>query len=287
MVQSLDGAWQATQSGKDDWLPANVPGCIHTDLLAAGKIPDPFFGDNEYAVAWVAKTDWVYRRTFMADEGLLAEERVFLECDGLDTLAAIRLNGEEIARTDNMFRSYPFDVTGKVYQGENAIEIEFASPVNYVTSKLDDDPLVISPSHSIPGSPYLRKAPYQWGWDWGPKLPTSGIWRSIRLAGYSAARIEDVRVTQVHGRTRVEVHIEADIERFSDAELVLRARLTSPDGVVLEEEDNLGTDGTCGAVDFLVEDPALWWPNGYGEQNLYRLELSLTPRGGGPGRGSG
>ena len=285
MNQPLDGAWQVTQTGKDDWLPAVVPGCIHTDLLAAGKIPDPFFGDNEYAVAWVAKTDWIYRRTFMADEGLLAEERVFLECDGLDTLATIRLNGEEIARTDNMFRSYRFDVTGKVHQGENAIEIEFASPVNYVTSKLEEDPLVISPSHSIPGSPYLRKSPCQWGWDWGPKLPTSGIWRSIRLAGYSAARIEDVRVTQVHGRTRVEVHVEAEIERFSDAELVLRARLTSPDAVVLEEEDNLGTDGTCGAVDFLVENPILWWPNGYGEQPLYELDVSLTPGGGGPGRG--
>ena len=276
IAQSLDGAWEVTQSGKDDCIPSEVPGCIHTDLLTAGRIPDPFFGDNEYKTAWVAKTDWVYRRTFMADEALLAETAIFLECDGLDTLATIRLNGEEIARTDNMFRRYRFDVTGKVHEGENAIEFEFASPVNYVTSKLEKDPLVISPGHSIPGSPYLRKSPCQWGWDWGPKLPTSGIWRSIRLTGYSSGRIADVRVSQVHGRTRVEVHVEADVERFSDAELVLRARLTSPDGVVLEEEDSLGADGTCGAVDFLVEDPALWWPNGYGEQPLYRLEVTLS-----------
>ena len=278
-TQSLDGAWQVTQTGKDDWIPASVPGCIHTDLLAAGRTPDPFFGDNEYKEAWVAQTDWIYRRTFTADEALLAEERLILECDGLDTRATIKLNGEEIARADNMFRRHRFDVTGNIHAGENTLEVEFASPVNYVTAKLDEDPLVISPSHSIPGSPYLRKSPCQWGWDWGPKLPTSGIWRSIRLAGYSAARIKDVRVTQVHGRTRVEVHVEADIERFSDAGLVLRARLTSPDGVILEEEDGLGTDGTCGAVDFLVEDPALWWPNGYGKQPLYRLEVSLSESG--------
>ncbi|MCX6376909.1 MAG: hypothetical protein NTU88_12910, partial [Armatimonadetes bacterium] len=276
-AQSLDGEWQLSKLGADEWIPAAVPGCVHTDLMAAGVIPDPFEGDNEKRVAWVAETDWVYRRSFSADEALLAEERVFLECDGFDTLATIRLNGEEIARSENMHRSYRLDVTGRLRPGENEIELEFASPVNYVRPKIGRG-LVTFPGDSIPGAPYLRKAMYQWGWDWGPKLPTSGIWRSIRLAGYSAARIEDVRIRQVHGRTRVEVHVETEIERFSDAGLVLRARLTSPDGVVLEEERNLGADGICGAVDFLVEDPKLWWPNGYGEHALYELEVELLER---------
>ena len=275
-VRSLNGEWQLSKSGADDWIPANVPGCVHVDLVRAGVIPDPFFGDNEARVAWVAETDWVHRRTFEADEALLAHERVFLECDGLDTLAAIRLNGQQIGRTDNMHRRYKLDVTGKLNAGANTVEVEFTSPVNYVTRKIGEG-LVRSPSHSIPGSPYLRKAMYQWGWDWGPKLPTSGIWRHIRLVGYSGGKLEDIRVSQVHGRTRVEVHVEAKIERFSDASLMIRARLTSPDGVVLEEADNLGTDGTCGEVDFLVEDPALWWPNGYGDQALHRLEVELIP----------
>ena len=274
-LQSLDGEWQLSKLGADEWIPAEVPGCVHTDLMAAGVIPDPFIGDNEKRVAWIAETDWVYRRSFIADEALLAEERIFLECDGLDTLATIRLNGDEIARTDNMHRSYRFDVTGRLRPGENEIEIEFASPVNYVRPKIGQG-LVTFPGDSIPGAPYLRKAMYQWGWDWGPKLPTSGIWRGIRLAGYSAARIEDVRVRQVHGRTRVEVHVEAEIERFSYAGLIVRARLTSPDGVVLEEAQDLAADGICGAVDFLVEDPKLWWPNGYGEQALYALEIWLV-----------
>lgn len=274
-LQSLDGEWQLSRLGADEWISATVPGCVHTDLIAAGVIPDPFIGDNEKRIAWIAETDWVYRRSFIADEALLAEERVILECDGLDTLATIRLNGEEIARTDNMHRSYRLDVTGKVRAGENEIQIEFASPVNYVRPMIGQG-LVKYPGDSIPGSPYLRKAMYQWGWDWGPKLPTSGIWRGIRLAGYSAARIRDVHVRQVHGRTRVEVHVEAEIERFSGAGLIVRARLTSPDGVVLEEEHNLGSDGICGAVDFLVEDPKLWWPNGYGQQPLYALEIWLV-----------
>ena len=276
-TQTLDGEWQLSKSGVEEWSPATVPGSVHTDLQAARVIPDPFYGDNELKVAWVAQTDWTYRRTFTPDEMLLAQDKVFLECDGLDTLATLRLNGEEIARTDNMHRRYTFDVTGKLNPGENTIEVEFASPVNYVNQRLDSDPLVITPGHSLPGSPYLRKAPYQWGWDWGPKLPTSGIWRHIRLAGYSYAKLEDIRVKQVHGRTRVEVHVEAQVERFTDAGLMVRARLTSPDGTVLEEQDNLGTDGTCGAVDFLVEDPKLWWPNGYGDQPLYILEVELIP----------
>src|ERR1043166_528062 len=105
----LDGSWQVRQGGTTEWIPAAVPGCIHTDLLAAKKIPDPFFRDNERLVQWVGETNWIYKRSFLASADFLKHERVLLHCDGLDTLATIRINGEEIGRADNMFRTWEFD----------------------------------------------------------------------------------------------------------------------------------------------------------------------------------
>ncbi len=277
-IQSLDGEWQASRNGADEWIPVTVPGSIHVDLIKQGLIPDPTVGDNEVKVGWVAESDWLYRTTFRADDELLQCERVFLECDGIDTLSTICLNGEVIANTDNMHLRYRFDVTGRLQAGENTLDVAIASPVEYALMRTaEDEDLVITPSDSIPGSPYIRKAMYQWGWDWGPKIPTSGIWRSIRLAGSSTARIDDIKVTQLHGNTRVEVHLEVQVERFTNAGIMAHARLTSPDGIVLEEEDNLCEDGTCGLIDFLVDNPKLWWPNGMGEHPLYDLEVWLEP----------
>jgi beta-mannosidase len=277
-LQSLDGDWRVSKVGTDDWYPAVVPGCIHTDMMASEVIPDPFVGDNEQKVGWVAETDWIYKRDFQPDADLLACERVFLQCDGLDTLANIRINETEVARTDNMHRRYEFDVTEALRPGVNTIEVQFDSPVEWVQSMIAVAPLVISPSDSIPGSPLLRKAMYQWGWDWAPKLPTSGIWRSIRLVGHSIGGIADVSVHQLHGRTRVELSVRAAIERLStNAELTVRARLTSPNGTILEESETVPADSSEALLDFLIDDPELWWPNGYGAQPLYILDVYLIP----------
>ena len=134
--QSLTGQWQFRQSGTDAWLPAQVPGGVHTDLLALDRIPDPFVGDNEKHVQWVAETDWQYRYSFTCSRDLLAEETVWLVCDGLDTLATVSLNGQEVGRTDNMFRQYRWDVTALLHKAEgtgeaaeNELLIAFASPV--------------------------------------------------------------------------------------------------------------------------------------------------------------
>src|SRR5690242_19647209 len=116
---SLDGEWQVRQTGSEEWLPACVPGGAHTDLLAAGRIPDPFAGDEEKRVQWVAKQDWEYRRRFTVDDDLLAREGVFLACEGLDTLAEVQLNGQVVGRADNMFRAYRWDVRNKLRTGEN------------------------------------------------------------------------------------------------------------------------------------------------------------------------
>jgi beta-mannosidase len=116
-IQSLAGDWQFRQEGTEEWLPGHVPGGVHTDLLALNRIPDPFVADYEKRVQWVAESDWQYRRTFVADADLLSEERVFLVCDGLDTLTEVSLNGELLDTTDNAFRQYRWNVKAALREG--------------------------------------------------------------------------------------------------------------------------------------------------------------------------
>jgi beta-mannosidase len=168
-IQSLAGAWEFRQAGTEEWLPASVPGGVHTDLLALGHIPDPFVADNEKRVHWVAESDWIYRCSFSCSPELLAEEKILLVCEGLDTLATVVLNGHELGHTDNMFRRYEWEVKSFLdIKGANELTITFYSPVNYTAEKQAIRPLP-GVLQAIPGGPNLRKAPYQFGWDWGPQ----------------------------------------------------------------------------------------------------------------------
>jgi len=187
-IQSLTGTWQFHQAGTEEWLPAHVPGGVHTDLMAVGLIQNPFVGDNEKHVQWVAEASWEYRRSFTCAPELLAEEQVFLVCDGLDTLATVWLNGQTLGQTDNMFIQYRWDVkpilraqdaSGK--PALNELKISFASPVRYCTEKQAARPLP-GVSQAIPGGPYIRKAPCQFGWTGDRSCPQSGsgktcVWR--------------------------------------------------------------------------------------------------------------
>jgi len=305
-IQSLSGEWKFREANTDTWAPAQVPGSVHTDLLALGRIPDPFVADHELDVQWVAERDWEYRLTFQCSPTLLAQERVFLVCDGLDTLADVTLNGHPVGHAENMFRCYRWDVRALLVEGEadehirNELRIYFSSPVATIRARQAEQPLV-SPSQSIPGGPHLRKAPCQFGWDWGPQLPPIGIWKDVRLEGYTAARLDDVHVRQRHQpspppplperergeppsspallpeRERGEVTVSADVilERWQDADLKVVMRLTAPDGQAQEETRFLGKNLVSGAVEIRVADPQLWWPNGYGAQPLYRVEVAL------------
>ena len=155
-IQSLTGKWQFRETGTDEWLPAQVPGSVHTDLMASGRIPDPFVADNELDVQWIIERDWEYALTFQAPVELLAEERVFLVCDGLDTLADVTLNGKRLGHAENMFRRYRWDVTEHLVEGDNQVHVLFPAPAAYIRDKQAEQPL-ISPSHSTPGSPHLKR----------------------------------------------------------------------------------------------------------------------------------
>lgn len=287
-IQTLTGKWQFRQADSEarpersrrEWLPAQVPGGVHTDLLVAGRIPDPFVADNEKRVQWVAESDWEYRRTFTVDsdpsagsgQALLAEDRIFLVCDGLDTLAEVTLNGQLLGKTDNMFRQYRWEVKASLREGENELAILFRSPVQYITAKQAECPMR-GPAQSIHGGPYLRKAPCQFGWDWGPQLPPIGIWKEVRLEGRSVARLDDVHLRQHHKAGQVTIQATLTVERWQDAPLRAKVRITGPDGAVLGAQANIA-DGSQ-TLQVPIAQPQLWWPNGYGDQPLYKVEILL------------
>jgi beta-mannosidase len=288
---TLTGAWQFRQAGTDDsilnplreWFPATVPGGVHTDLMALGKIPDPFVADNELKVMWVAETDWEYRRTFKVDAALLAEPNVVLVCEGLDTIADVYLNETYLGHAENMFRSWEWDVKDLLREGENEIRIFFGSPVRFITAKQAQLPL--QGGGDIPGGPHLRKAPCHWGWDWGPKLPPIGVWKDIRLEGYS------VCLDNVHLRQNIEADvatINADITAFAsnnlDAEIMASITVTSPSGEKFTAREKLLSlmEGEPHFANLSIEisNPQLWWPNGYGPstgsaQPLYAVDVTL------------
>ena len=270
----LTGEWVFREVGADAWLPATVPGGVHTDLLAAGAIPDPFVGDNEKRVMWVGERDWEYRRTFTVPPALRGEEHLDLVCDGLDTLAAVWLNGELLGHTANMFCAYRWAVRDRLQPGENELRIVFSAPLPYIRERQQQRPLPSIAEMLIPGGQYLRKAPYHFGWDWGPKLTAVGIWQEVRLEGWSTARLDDVHLRQQHAIGQVTVSARTTVAPGSAAPpLTLDLTITPPSGPVLRTQ--VALDGTTAEPVLTIPEPELWWPNGHGAQPLYQVELHL------------
>lgn len=273
-IQSLASTWEFRQVGTEEWLPASVPGGVHTDLLALGHIPDPFAADNEQRVQWVAESDWIYRCSFSCSPELLAEEKILLVCEGLDTLAIVVLNGHELGHTDNMFRRYEWEVKSFLdIKGANELTITFYSPVKITAEKQAIRPLP-GVLQAIPGGPHLRKAPCQFGWDWGPQLPPIGIWKEIRLEGYAEARISNLHIQQKHDSGNVTVETRVVVQRWEETPIAAVVRITNPDGEIIEKEAAITMQGEV-VVKVPIPNPELWWPNGYGGQPLYQVEVSL------------
>ena len=270
---SLAGVWEFRQSGTQEWLPALVPGGVHTDLLALDRIPDPFVGDNEKKVQWVIGEDWEYRKKFAVEARFLNLPQIWLVCDGLDTLAIVKLNGQELGRAENMFRQYRWDVKSLLTVGENELEIVFDSPLKFISGR-EEERALPGVYHAIPGGPWMRKAPCQFGWDWGPKLPPIGIWKDIRLEAYQGARIEEVHLHQQHEDGQVKVSARVALQSWDKESCKAVLQLTAPDGQVFETSAEFSAGGET-TLQVMVEDPQLWWPNGYGEQPLYKAAVKL------------
>jgi beta-mannosidase len=269
---SLSGAWQFSMAAKDDWLPAQVPGGVHTDLIAAGRIPDPFVADNELRVLWVAEEDWVYRRKFDVEPAMLEADQVQLVCDGLNTFATVTLNGVVIGRAENMYRHFRWDVKPLLKAAGNELVIAFDSTVRYITEQQAQREMA-GVSQAIPGGPHSRSAPCQFGWDWGPQLPPMGIWKDIRLEACSQARLTDVHLRQRHENGAVIVSALVTVNAWTTGTLLSRLEIAQPGGSILAVEHEI-VNGQA-LLEIEVEEPQLWWPNGYGEQPLYKIEVTL------------
>ena len=271
----LTGPWTLRRAGQKQTFPAVVPGCVHTDLLAAGEIEDPFQRDNEERVQWVGEADWIYERTFEMEE-IPEEKQVLLRCEGLDTLATLFVNDMEIGCTDNMYRTWEFDIRHVLCSGRNKITIRFDSAVEAIAEKRAIRKLPgWGSSRDIEGRAWLRKEPCNFGWDWGPVLVTAGIWRAISVMTFDAARLADVEVAQDHaegGGVRLDIAVTAEVHDAA-APLEALVKVSYKGGVVASSRVQLA-DG-AGQVRLAIKNPQLWWPNGMGEQPLYEVGVEL------------
>jgi beta-mannosidase len=271
--RALDRDWTLRPIGGDphigpDPVPATVPGCVHTDLLAAGLIPDPYLDDNELRLGWIGRMDWAYETTF--DWTPDGTARTDLECEGLDTVAIVELNDVVLGETANMHRSYRLDATGALRPGANRLVVRFAAPYGY-TQRLRDE-LGDRPSSYPEPYNFIRKMACNFGWDWGPTLVTAGIWRPIGLRSWSTARLAAVR-PQASADGRLTVH--ATVNRLSDEELTLTVGVADRTTTVV-----IPAGQTSATVELKVDSPGLWWPRGHGDQPLYDLDVTLAGLGG-------
>lgn len=286
--RELNDGWKFRQGRAEIWYPATVPGTVHTDLMDNEIIEDPFFRLNERGVQWVDKEDWMYETTLTATPEELAAANQELVFHGLDTYADVYLNGQPILNADNMHRTWRVNVKDKLQPGDNKLEVYFHSPIKIDLPKCDlyDYGFNTGPDQSQNGgifdklvSIFARKAGYHYGWDWGPRLVTSGIWRPIVLETWNGPKINNVQVIQNEvDASKADLTLIAEIIADNDDEA---ARLDfTADGKPLASKVVALKKGLNRIeVPAKVKKPRLWWPNGLGEPYLYDLTTTVTTDG--------
>ncbi|GAA2855661.1 glycoside hydrolase family 2 protein [Streptosporangium fragile] len=273
VYRPLSHGWTVTALPGDPavaGVPASVPGCVHTDLLAAGLIDDPYLDDNENRLSWIGRTGWLYETEFTVPDGDF--HRADLVCEGLDTVATVIVNGVEAGSAANMHRSHRFAVRELLREGVNTLAVRFDSPQRYAEEQraaMGDRPGPYPEPY-----PFIRKMACNFGWDWGPNLVTSGIWRPIGLHTWSLARLEQVRpVITLDGPDGL-VRLHVTVERAADVPLTLTARVAGSSA-----RARLAPGETRAELTLRVSDPDLWWPRGYGAQPRYPLTVELAETG--------
>jgi len=262
----------------DDWLEAHVPGVVHLDLLRHEMIPDPFFRLNEKKVAWVEEREWWYRKEFEASSELISKEKIQPLFQGLDTFATIWLNGKRLGQTDNMFIAWKFDAKGIVKEGRNVLAVKFDSPIR-VLDGLEADKGKLGATEYT-GRVYGRKCQCSFGWDWGPRLPTSGIWKDVEVVAYDTARIENVsaRVESLTAGT-AELLLEAEVYSAKDLDAEVMFEVSTEAGKTVRTVSKKLVEGAnVIEADMKIARPKLWWPSGYGDQTLHDLKVSVKAR---------
>ncbi len=286
--RDINDGWRFRQGRGEIWYPATVPGTVHTDLMANEIIEDPFFRLNERAVQWVDKEDWMYETILTPTADELSAQNQDLVFYGLDTYADVYLNGSPILNADNMHRTWCVNIKDKLKPGENKLEVYFHSPIKIDLPKCDlyDYGFNTGPDQSQNGgifdklvSIFARKAGYHYGWDWGPRLVTSGIWRPVVLETWNGPKIDDVQVIQneVNG-AKADLTLIAEVLSDSDDNAKIEFKA---DGKSLASKEVALKKGLNRIeVAAQVKKPRLWWPNGLGEPYLYYFTTTVTAAAG-------
>lgn len=274
--------WRFRACDELNWYPAQVPGNVHTDLLRNGLIPDPFYGTNEHDLQWIDKKDWEYEATFSLPSAWQEFERMELAFDGLDTYADVYINGIQVLSADNMFRAWTVSVKGQLHPGDNTIKVKFRSPIH------EDLPKLEALGYALPAandqselgglgdrrvSVFARKAPYHYGWDWGPRFVTSGIWREVRLVGWSGPKLKDLFIRQEDvsaEKARLSAVVEVDTEIEWQGTLEVQT-----EGLNWQQELTLKPGIQAVELKLEIANPRLWWCQGLGSPELYNFKASL------------
>jgi beta-mannosidase len=283
---SLNENWSFSQAGKDNWLPATVPGCVHTDLLANKLIPDPFYRMNEKDEQWIDKEDWIYKNSFVVDSVITSMQKIELSFKGLDTYADVYLNDSLILKTDNMFREWNPEVKKYLRTGNNLLKIVFHSAIKEGLQKYDALGYTIPVSDNDQSenggvgkkrvSIFTRKAGYHYGWDWGPRFVTSGIWRPVSLLAWNNVILRDLYIKQNSLTTiKAELNVGVSIEAASACRSYLVLSINGKEA--LRKNLNLKPGINLVNLPLVIEKPELWWPNGFGKQALYSIKAVLDP----------
>lgn len=282
----LDKGWEFSQAGSNEWMSARVPGTVHQDLLDHGRLPDPFYGMNEQKVQWVEKEDWLYRTVFTVTADQLKSDAAWLTFEGLDTYADVYLNGSLLLKADNMFVGHKLAVKDVLREGENRLMIRFRSPVEETAPQWDTDGFnyPADNDHSEKRmSVYTRKAPYSYGWDWGIRLATSGIWRPVKLTFCNGAVIDDFFVRQQEVTEQVaKVDNQLEINNVTSTSKEAQVKVVYAYG---EQADTLtrtvvlqpGKNSL--SMPAWIEKPHLWMPNGWGDPALYTFTATVSVDG--------
>lgn len=275
----LTGNWSFRKSGSnaaDEWQKAEVPGTVHTDLLSAGLIPEPFYNDNEKYLSWVAETDWEYKTNFILTEKDFIRN-FDLVFDGLDTIAKITLNGNSLGETDNMFRQWKFDVSQFLKIGKNELAVVFTSAYSYAKAQefiYGKLPVALN-SERV----YIRKAQYSFGWDWGPIFATCGIWRPVYLQQNDSPIIENIAfttksVSKNSALVEVGFNLSLELTDGNQAEIIISKNEFRSEKIVEDiKSDFIG-------IQLEISKPELWWPNGMGNQNFYDVTVNILDKSG-------
>lgn len=258
--------WKFRKCGEKAWLPASVPGTVHTDLFSNRFIPDPFFGSNEKQLQWIDTCDWEYEMVFSGQDTLFSHQEADLVFDGLDTYADVYLNDSLLLSADNMFRSWVVPLKKIIRAGENKLRVVFHSAVKKGKS------LAAQSSVILPGEEraFTRKAAYHYGWDWGPRFVTCGIWRPVHIRTWDHFYISNIHIVQEKLLDNVAVlNIAADVySRDGDGDFLLKM-VNKTTGQRLGHNAQIKPGMNRIQFEYNLYGPKKWWCNGMGTPFLY------------------